>query len=49
MSSCRIAELEASDAFMWLGAGEIDLKVGFYVQHFIRAYKPTVLDCTYED
>lgn len=33
---------------MWIGAGETDLKVGFYVQNFIEAYKPMVVDCTYD-
>lgn len=46
--SHRIANLAATDAFMWLGAGETDLKVGFNVQNFIRAYMPMVVDCTYD-
>ncbi|KAK9916115.1 hypothetical protein WJX75_008808 [Coccomyxa subellipsoidea] len=46
--SHRIAELKSTESFMWIGAGETDLKVGFYVQNFIEAYKPMVVDCTYD-
>ena len=27
---------------MWLGGGEVDLKLGFYVADFIRGYKPSI-------
>ena len=44
---CRIVkQLECSKGYMWLGGGEVDLKLGFHVADFIRAYKPLVLDCT---
>ena len=35
--------------FFWLGAGEVDLKVGMSAAQFIAAYKPIVVDCTYEE
>ncbi len=47
-NACRIAELETTDSFMWLGAGETDLKVGFHVQKFVDAYRPVIVDCTYD-
>lgn len=34
---CRIAELQPDTFF--LGAGEVDLKVGFSAADFIRAYQ----------
>ena len=47
---CRIVkQLEGSKGCMWLGGGEVDLKLGFYVADFIRGYKPLLLDCTYDD
>jgi prolyl-tRNA editing enzyme YbaK/EbsC (Cys-tRNA(Pro) deacylase) len=33
----------------WLGAGEVDLKVGLSAADFQRAYAPHVVDCTYAD
>ncbi|KAG2490808.1 hypothetical protein HYH03_010730 [Edaphochlamys debaryana] len=44
--SHRIAQLQPAE--FWMGAGEVDLKVGMDVQEFIDAYKPFVLDCTYD-
>ena len=47
---CRIVkQLEGSKGYMWLGGGEVDLKLGFHVADFIRAYKPMILDCTYDE
>jgi len=43
--SHRIAELQPS--FFFLGAGEVDLKVGMPSEEFIQQYKPFVADCTY--
>lgn len=45
--SDRIEQLPTD--FFWLGAGEVDLKVGMPVQQFIAAYKPILVDCTYEN
>jgi len=45
--SHRIAQLRP-DLF-WLGAGEVDLKVGLSAADFIREYQPHVVDCTYAD
>ncbi|KAL4439895.1 hypothetical protein ABPG75_002896 [Micractinium tetrahymenae] len=45
--SHRIAELQPDTFF--LGAGEVDLKVGFSAADFIRAYQPMVVDCTYNE
>ena len=45
--SDRIAKLEP-DVF-WLGAGEVDLKVGMSAADFIKAYEPHVVECTYDD
>lgn len=45
--SHRIAQL-APDEF-WLGAGEVDLKVGMSAAEFIKVYQPHVVDCTYDD
>jgi prolyl-tRNA editing enzyme YbaK/EbsC (Cys-tRNA(Pro) deacylase) len=45
--SDRIAALRP-DEFFWLGAGEVDLKLGLTAAEFVRAYAPTVLDCTAE-
>ena len=44
---CRIVkQLEGSQGYMWLGGGEVDLKLGFCVADFMRAYKPLIMDCT---
>lgn len=43
--SDAIARLQPD--FFWLGAGEVDLKVGMSADDFIRAYEPCVVDCTY--
>lgn len=45
--SHKIAALQP-DVF-WLGAGEVDLKVGMPAADFIEAYEPHVLDCTYDE
>ena len=34
--------------FFWIGAGEVDLKVGMSAAECIEKYNPMVLDCTYE-
>eukprot|EP00878_Enallax_costatus_P018480 GHUV01019455.1.p1 GENE.GHUV01019455.1~~GHUV01019455.1.p1 ORF type:complete len:203 (+),score=45.50 GHUV01019455.1:669-1277(+) len=44
--SHEIANLKPD--FFWIGAGEVDLKVGMSAAEFIEGYKPMVLDCTYE-
>ncbi|GFR50353.1 hypothetical protein Agub_g12562, partial [Astrephomene gubernaculifera] len=44
--SHRITQLPAGR--FWLGAGEVDLKVGLSVEEFVRAYQPFVIDCTYD-
>ncbi|GLC41642.1 hypothetical protein PLESTB_000693600 [Pleodorina starrii] len=44
--SHRIARLQPGE--FWLGAGEVDLKVGMNVDEFIAAYQPFVIDCTYD-
>ena len=31
---------------MYLGGGEVDLKLWINVQEFIHSYKPFMLDCT---
>ncbi|KAK9808874.1 hypothetical protein WJX72_005561 [[Myrmecia] bisecta] len=46
LMSHQIAELQPD--FFWLGAGEVDLKVGFSAKDFVAAYQPMILDCTYE-
>ncbi|GIL54987.1 hypothetical protein Vafri_10665 [Volvox africanus] len=46
LMSHRIAKLQPGE--FWLGAGEVDLKVGLNVDEFITAYQPFVLDCTYD-
>jgi hypothetical protein len=43
----RIAQLEPD--FFFIGAGEVDLKVGLRASEFIAQYNPMVLDCTYDD
>jgi len=43
--SHQIAKLQPD--FFFLGAGEVDLKVGFSAAEFVEKYKPMVLDCTY--
>jgi prolyl-tRNA editing enzyme YbaK/EbsC (Cys-tRNA(Pro) deacylase) len=45
--SHKIAALHP-DVF-WLGAGEVDLKVGMSAKDFVKAYEPHVVDCTYDD
>jgi prolyl-tRNA editing enzyme YbaK/EbsC (Cys-tRNA(Pro) deacylase) len=35
--------------WFWIGAGEVDLKVGMRVSEFIAHYQPLVLDCTYDE
>ena len=35
------------EAMLWLGAGEVDLKVGVRPSDFIRAFNPAVIPCTY--
>lgn len=44
---CRIAQLQPD--FFFIGAGEVDLKVGLPAAAFIEKYTPMVLDCTYDD
>jgi prolyl-tRNA editing enzyme YbaK/EbsC (Cys-tRNA(Pro) deacylase) len=44
--SDRVAALSPDE--FWLGAGEVDLKLGLSATEFVRAYAPTVLDCTAE-
>ncbi|GIM03695.1 hypothetical protein Vretimale_8363 [Volvox reticuliferus] len=46
LMSHRIAKLQPGE--FWLGAGEVDVKVGLNVDEFITAYQPFVLDCTYD-
>lgn len=45
--SDRIPQLNPD--YFWLGAGEVDLKVGMSAHQFVNAYKPCVIDCTYND
>ncbi|KAL4853830.1 hypothetical protein ACK3TF_005207 [Chlorella vulgaris] len=45
--SHRVAQLHPDTFFM--GAGEVDLKVGLSAADFIAAYQPFVTDCTYDD
>ena len=45
--SHRVLELRPD--FFWLGAGEVDLKVGFSAAEFAEAYGAHVIDCTYDD
>lgn len=40
--------LELEPDYFWLGAGEVDLKVGLSASEFARAYGPLVLDCTHD-
>ncbi|KAG2434772.1 hypothetical protein HXX76_007657 [Chlamydomonas incerta] len=44
--SSKITQLDPE--FFWMGAGEVDLKVGMSVNEFIEAYQPFVIDCTYD-
>ena len=44
--SHRILDLRPD--FFFLGAGEVDLKVGFSAAEFVEAYCAHVLDCTYD-
>jgi prolyl-tRNA editing enzyme YbaK/EbsC (Cys-tRNA(Pro) deacylase) len=43
--SHEILKLEPD--FFWLGAGEVDLKVGLPAAEFVDKYQPMVVDCTY--
>jgi prolyl-tRNA editing enzyme YbaK/EbsC (Cys-tRNA(Pro) deacylase) len=43
--SHEIAQLQPD--FFFLGAGEVDLKVGFSAAEFVEKYQPMVVDCTY--
>jgi len=45
--SHRIPQLRPDE--FWLGAGEVDLKVGLSVAEFVSVYKPCIVDCTYDD
>ena len=36
-----------NDGLFFLGAGEVDLKVGLLAREFVAAYEPLVLDITY--
>jgi prolyl-tRNA editing enzyme YbaK/EbsC (Cys-tRNA(Pro) deacylase) len=45
--SHKIAALQP-DVF-WLGAGEVDLKIGMSAADFIKCYEPHVVDCTYDE
>lgn len=45
--SHRIMQL--SPDFFWIGAGEVDLKVGMSATEFVKAYGAFVIDCTYEE
>ena len=47
--SHRVAELRDLHPFIWLGAGEVDLKVGVHMIHLVRAYSPITCDCTYDE
>ena len=44
--SCRITQLQPD--FFWIGAGEVDLKLGLHAAEFVRKYQPIVADCTYD-
>ena len=49
-AACRIVkQLEGSKGYMWLGGGEVDLKLGFHVADFIRGYSPLIFDCTHDE
>lgn len=39
--------LKLQPDFLFLGAGEVDLKVGFPVKEFVDKYQPMIVDCTY--
>jgi prolyl-tRNA editing enzyme YbaK/EbsC (Cys-tRNA(Pro) deacylase) len=43
--SHKLAQLHPG--FFFLGAGEVDLKVGFSAAEFVDKYNPMVVDCTY--
>ena len=46
--SHAVPALEAgASSLFFLGAGEVDLKVGLAPSEFVRAYAPLVLDITY--
>ena len=44
-----VRQLEGSKSFMWLGGGEVDLKLGFLLSDFIAGYSPLIVDCTHDD
>ncbi|KAJ7553399.1 hypothetical protein O6H91_06G096400 [Diphasiastrum complanatum] len=43
----KILKLEPN--FLWLGGGEVDLKLGMRVQDFMDLVNPFIVDCTYPD
>lgn len=43
--SHKITQLQPD--FLSLGAGEVDVKVGFSAAEFVDRYNPMVVDCTY--
>eukprot|EP00898_Chlorokybus_atmophyticus_P000079 jgi/Chlat1/1071/Chrsp110S08635 len=47
MLSDRIARLQP--ASFWMGAGVVDLKMRVDVAEFVKAYRPFVIDCTYDE
>ena len=50
--SHKIANLAQGDPdrdIFWLGAGEVDLKIGINLNDFISAFSPFIVDCTYDD
>ena len=38
---------ELVEGYFWLGAGEVDLKLGLNTQQFIKAYNPFICDCAF--
>ncbi|CAK0736473.1 hypothetical protein CVIRNUC_000751 [Coccomyxa viridis] len=49
LSDRIVKQLQGSDSFMWLGGGEVDLKLGFLVGDFIIGYSPLIVDCTHDE
>ena len=43
--SDKITQLEPAE--LWVGGGEVDLKMGCSVADFLKASQAYVLDCTY--
>jgi prolyl-tRNA editing enzyme YbaK/EbsC (Cys-tRNA(Pro) deacylase) len=43
--SHKITQLQPD--FFFLGAGEVELEVGFSAPEFVDRYNPMVVDCTY--